>query len=475
MKTSGSPDEMPMRRWLEEADALAAQGKYAEAIHHLLFRSIEDISSRRPNLVRPALTSREIAASEAIPSRAGELFASIARLVERSLFGGRAVGRGRLGRSARRLHRFCARQGLARMSEIAIGSAEASDGPFKRGAMLLIVAIGTLAFIAMLVLGAYAPDLRSGRNGGSHALSNAATGYSGLVRLAQETGRNPRIVRSEAELKTEDLVVITPEHGWTDLSEILALRGPRANSHRPSEMGDDAGQGQARLGPSARAAAADRPGADACSILSLGGHPNEVAARAPRLRAIRGRRWMCSSSRRRWSNDQQSEDQAAGYGFVGPDPARPGGEQSAVFARRPRSPQQSRHGGRAPGQSRARNARFSQHDRRRARSGSTSRRTAWGVRKARSSWPSIRRFLAVTLTIFAAMLLAAIQALTRFGSPRRTRAGDRFGKAALVDNSAALIRKAGREGASGRPLCRGDPRARQRLVPPAARRSTRRL
>ena len=87
-----TPDEMPIRRWLEEADALAGQGKYAEAIHHLLFRSIEDISSRRPNLVRPALTSREIAASEAIPSRAGELFASIARLVERSLFGGRGVG-----------------------------------------------------------------------------------------------------------------------------------------------------------------------------------------------------------------------------------------------------------------------------------------------------------------------------------------------------------------------------------------------
>ena len=83
---------MPVRSWLEEADALAAQGKYAEAIHHLLFRSIEDISNRRPNVVRPALTSREIAASRAIPSRAAELFAGIARLVERSLFGGRTVG-----------------------------------------------------------------------------------------------------------------------------------------------------------------------------------------------------------------------------------------------------------------------------------------------------------------------------------------------------------------------------------------------
>jgi hypothetical protein len=54
-------------------------------------------------------------------------------------------------------------------------------------------------------------------------------------------------------------------------------------------------------------------------------------------------------------------------------------------------------------------------------------------------------FLAVTLTIFAAMLLAGIQAVVRFGAPRRTERAIAFGKAALVDNSAALIRKAGRE------------------------------
>ncbi|MFL6730134.1 MAG: DUF4129 domain-containing protein, partial [Sphingomicrobium sp.] len=63
-----------------------------EAIHHLLFRSIEDIARRRPSAVRPALTSRELAASTAVPERARSLFAGIARLVERSLFGGRPVG-----------------------------------------------------------------------------------------------------------------------------------------------------------------------------------------------------------------------------------------------------------------------------------------------------------------------------------------------------------------------------------------------
>lgn len=86
-----SPEAAPARSWLREADALAAQGRYAEAVHHLLFRSIEDIGRRRPRLVRPALTSRELAAAEALPTPARSLFARIAALVEHSLFGGRPV------------------------------------------------------------------------------------------------------------------------------------------------------------------------------------------------------------------------------------------------------------------------------------------------------------------------------------------------------------------------------------------------
>ncbi|WP_375397548.1 DUF4129 domain-containing protein [uncultured Sphingomonas sp.] len=87
-----APDAAPARRWLEEADALAARGAYAEAIHHLLLRSVEDIGRRRPDAVRPALTSRELAAAPAIPGSARSLFARIAGQVERSLFGGRPVG-----------------------------------------------------------------------------------------------------------------------------------------------------------------------------------------------------------------------------------------------------------------------------------------------------------------------------------------------------------------------------------------------
>lgn len=85
------PEEAPARAWLEEADRLAGEGRYAEAIHHLLLRSVDDIARRRPRLVRPALTSRELAAASAVPAAARDLFARIAAMVERSLFGGRDI------------------------------------------------------------------------------------------------------------------------------------------------------------------------------------------------------------------------------------------------------------------------------------------------------------------------------------------------------------------------------------------------
>jgi len=87
------PEAAPAHAWLEEADALAEQGDYAAAAHHLLIRSVEDIGRRRPGLVRPALTSRDLASSVAVPPRARALFAHIATVVERSLFGGRDVTR----------------------------------------------------------------------------------------------------------------------------------------------------------------------------------------------------------------------------------------------------------------------------------------------------------------------------------------------------------------------------------------------
>ncbi|WP_420144640.1 DUF4129 domain-containing protein [Sphingobium sp.] len=93
-----TPDAAPARAWLEEADALAGQGRYAEAVHHLLLRSVEDMARRRPLIVRPALTSRDLARADGIPSAPRRLFAEIAAAVERSLFGGRPIDADEWGR-----------------------------------------------------------------------------------------------------------------------------------------------------------------------------------------------------------------------------------------------------------------------------------------------------------------------------------------------------------------------------------------
>jgi hypothetical protein len=78
---------------LSEADALAAEGRFAEAVHLLLLRSINDIDGRLPNTVRPALTARDIAGLGRLPAAARPAFDKIARVVESSLFGGRPVDR----------------------------------------------------------------------------------------------------------------------------------------------------------------------------------------------------------------------------------------------------------------------------------------------------------------------------------------------------------------------------------------------
>jgi hypothetical protein len=81
----------PAMQLLDDADALAAQGRYSEAAHLLLHRSIAEIDRRRPAAVRKALTSRDIARLPAIPARPAQAFAGIVRAVERSLFAGRAL------------------------------------------------------------------------------------------------------------------------------------------------------------------------------------------------------------------------------------------------------------------------------------------------------------------------------------------------------------------------------------------------
>jgi hypothetical protein len=91
------PEPEKARALLEDADGLAAAGRFEEAIHLLLFRSIDDLRSRRPGAVKPALTSRDIAALETLPTGPRAAFASLARAVELTFFGGRPAGADEFG------------------------------------------------------------------------------------------------------------------------------------------------------------------------------------------------------------------------------------------------------------------------------------------------------------------------------------------------------------------------------------------
>lgn len=86
------PDQTAARRLLDEADALAGKGQFDEAAHLLLFRSIEDIEKRRPDLLRPSNTSREIERFDSLPDTARAMFAVIAGHVERGVFAARPIG-----------------------------------------------------------------------------------------------------------------------------------------------------------------------------------------------------------------------------------------------------------------------------------------------------------------------------------------------------------------------------------------------
>ncbi len=87
------PAQAQARVLLDEVDRLAAEGRYGEAVHTLLFRSIQDIDRNRPNVVRRSLTSREIGSLSVLTSEARTAFSTIAGVSELAHFGGVAVNK----------------------------------------------------------------------------------------------------------------------------------------------------------------------------------------------------------------------------------------------------------------------------------------------------------------------------------------------------------------------------------------------
>lgn len=334
------------------------------------------------------------------------------------------------------------------MSDVAIGMRAATDSAFRPATMLLIVAVGVLAFAAMLVLGAYAPDLRSGHNGGAHALSNSATGYSGLVQLAQATGRNPEIIRNEPMLGVDNLVVLTPETGATDMSKPLALRTTKPTLvvlPKWETVPDKVHSGWVRgvgLAPSSEPEGVLAPQykLKIARERSHGAPLHTIPDGAPAAMHFTAPRALQTASGQGFRPIVADQ---AGHGVL----LRFGDKPFYVLA----DPDLLSNKGIADERQAA--AALAMLD---FLNATGAKEVSFDVTlNGLGHSPSPLRlafdppFLATTLAIAAALLLAALQALTRFGAPRRPERALAFGKAALVDNTAALVRKARREASLG--------------------------
>jgi hypothetical protein len=86
-----APDARQALALLEDADKLAAEGRFEEATHLLLKRSVGQIVEARPGLLEPSSTAREIAELPDLSHGARSAFGVIAERVERSLFALRSL------------------------------------------------------------------------------------------------------------------------------------------------------------------------------------------------------------------------------------------------------------------------------------------------------------------------------------------------------------------------------------------------
>jgi hypothetical protein len=90
------PEEEPGRRERspagDEAERLAAEGRWGEALHALLLQAIRHLTAGSPVALRASYTSRELLRLVPLPGEARQAFAGLVRAVELSLFGGAPVG-----------------------------------------------------------------------------------------------------------------------------------------------------------------------------------------------------------------------------------------------------------------------------------------------------------------------------------------------------------------------------------------------
>jgi len=94
--------------------------------------------------------------------------------------------------------------------------------PFQRTTIMIMFAVSFAAFIALLYGLGMGDPLASGKNGDAHGASNSIVGYKALASLLEKTGVPVRYSRSAAGMDDEGLLILTPGP-FTPAEEIDAV------------------------------------------------------------------------------------------------------------------------------------------------------------------------------------------------------------------------------------------------------------
>jgi hypothetical protein len=321
----------------------------------------------------------------------------------------------------------------------------AASAPFSPRAVLILVLVGLVAFSAMAVLAAYAPELRGAGDARAHAVSRSAVGYAGAVSLMREMGAPVTVSRQPPPKGAEGATVLAPDYDEkpADLrsypkGELTLIVLPKWQT-----TADPIRRGAVRKAGVVAAGEAYHP------LLASYARKTVVARRTGTSRPVlRGAEGFAARTLPLGPVDQLQT--LSGEGWT---PLLTDERGQAVLVRSTKSPGVwvladpdllNNHGLASLATARAAAAILDT-----ARDG---REIVFDVTlNGLGGRPSLGRlaltppWLAATLCAVAAAMLMGLHALARFGAPERRGRAIALGSTALVDNTAGLIRMARKE------------------------------
>lgn len=325
------------------------------------------------------------------------------------------------------------------------------SGAFSPLTMIVILVVGVVALSGLGVLSAYVPELKSGDDGGGHALSRSSIGYAALPRLLRATGTP--VVLSRGSLghgAIDSLLVLTPpvgtpstrledirhegsvlvvlpkwnyaplpDHkGW--VSTVGVVSPEDALSVLPEEMRDGT-------------ILSDVPGRHP---VSLQGGSDETFAEGSVVidtrRRIVGPQWMPVITDSDGGTVLAAHRESGLYVLADADLLNTQGLKSLAGARTAVAVLDVLRGARTP---------------------IVFDLTLHGFQRTRNLGRLLLEppLVGMTLVLAALVIFAGWQAAVRYGPARQNRRVVALGKRALADNTAALVRMAGREHHMGKP------------------------